>query len=45
MAGLRPLLGGRRVPGDTGAARLTEARRSGTAEVPDDLWAWLARSH
>ena len=45
MAGLRPQLAGRRVPGDAGAGRLAEATRAGTVEVPDDLWAWLTRDH
>jgi len=45
MARLRPLLSGRRVPGDAGAARLADAMRTGTVAVPDDLWAWLAPRH
>jgi hypothetical protein len=42
MAGLRPLVAGRTLPGDGSRTRLDAARRAGTLDVPDDLWAWLA---
>jgi LDH2 family malate/lactate/ureidoglycolate dehydrogenase len=42
MAGLRPLVAGRTVPGDGSRARRDAARRAGSLDVPDDLWAWLA---
>ncbi len=45
MAGLRPLLKGRRIPGESSRERLAAASRTGTVDVPDDLWAWLAPAH
>ena len=45
MAQLRPLLEGRRTPGEAGAERLAAALRAGSIAVPDDLWCWLAADH
>ncbi|HET6850594.1 MAG TPA: Ldh family oxidoreductase [Gaiellales bacterium] len=45
MAAVRPLIAGRRVPGDAAEARLRAAERAGAVDVADDLWAWLAQPH
>ena len=45
MAAIRPLLAGRRVPGESGQRRLEETVRSGVMELPDDLWEWLSGPH
>jgi len=42
MSELRPLLAGRRAPGDASRERLDAAMRAGIVELPDDLWSWLA---
>jgi LDH2 family malate/lactate/ureidoglycolate dehydrogenase len=40
-AGMRQLMGGRRMPGAASADRRAAALERGTVTVPDDLWAWI----
>ncbi len=43
VAWLREAAGGRRLPGDAGAARRRQVMARGSLELPDDLWQWLVR--